>query len=369
LSISQRNIDLITCSFIPLLGVITLKNIIAQTGNAANVLKLPKTKLLKISGIGETIATSIINNMETAKRKTEKELDFIEKNKVSVSSIYDNDYPKRLKRNDDAPFILYYKGKFIVNDEKYIAIVGTRKCTEYGKNFVEKLVRKLAETNVKVISGMAYGIDIAAHKSCIENHVFNMGILGHGLQTIYPSLHKKYAESIVNNGCLITEYHSQDEIIPENFATRNRIIAGMCDAILVAETDVKGGSMITAKLAHSYNRDVFALPGNIDLKTSSGCNYLIKNNLAQLVDSPDDIIQQMRWNETNTAKSVQKSMFLELDEAQQKVWTIMEHCDAISIDDLIVATEFSHGKLAGVLLEMEMMGILKTIAGARIVKV
>lgn len=369
MSVSQRNIDLITCSFIPLLGVVTLKNIIAQIGDTSDIFRLPKSKLLKLNGVGETIANSIITNVNEAKKKCEHELNFIANNNIFTTSIYDNDYPKRLKRNDDAPFLLYYKGNLICNENKYIAIVGTRKCTDYGKNFVEKLIKTLASNNVKIISGMAYGIDIAAHKSCIENDVYNIGVLGHGLHTIYPSLHKKYADSIIQNGCLLSEFNSQEKIIPENFATRNRIIAGMCDAIAVIETDVKGGSMITAKLAFDYNRDVFALPGNIDSKTSSGCNFLIKTNLAQLIDSPDDIIKQMQWATNDTKKNIQKSIFVELNDLQKTVWEALPNNDPISIDNLILITQLSHSKLASAILEMEMMGILKSIAGARVIKI
>lgn len=368
---SSELIDLLACKYIPNFGAVTTRKAITALGNVAHLFQLTKSKLTRISGIGDVTAESIINNRNTARLKAEKEIDFCIKNNIDILSYYDNKFPTRLKQLDDAPMFLFVSGKPNFNDERYVAIVGTRNATEYGKQFTEKLVDKLSSHNIKIISGLAYGIDITAHKACIKNDMYNIAVLGQGLHTIYPSLHKKYAQQIKENGCLVSEFTTDDEVIPENFPKRNRIVAGMCDAIIIIETDVKGGSMITANIAHSYNKDVFALPGNIDVKSSSGCNFLIKKNMAQLIENADDVISAMLWDKEILPKKqsiTQRNLFHSFSINEQKIMDEMNYEQSIQVDELRFKTQLTNSELASNLLKLEMEGFIKSMPGARYIK-
>jgi DNA processing protein len=263
--------------------------------------------------------------------------------------------------------MLFYKGEANLNAEKIIGIVGTRKATEYGKELTKKLVAELANHNVLIVSGLAYGIDVAAHSSALEHNLKTVGVLGHGLNTIYPGSHKSVAKKMVSQGGLLTEYKSTDEMALHNFPERNRIVAGMCDAIVVVESAVQGGAVITANIAHSYNRDVFAFPGRTTDKVSAGCNFLIKSQKATLIENANDLLEAMRWTnvEGNKASKPARQLALNLNEDEKPIYALLTAKDEIEIDKLVLETGLNTSKLAATLLEMEMNGIIVSLPGKR----
>lgn len=349
------------------IGSMVCKNLIAYCGSAKNVLASPKNKLKKIPLVGETRAQNIV---EAARSKNifkiaEKEIAFVEKHKIEVLSFTQSRYPRRMNNCDDSPVILYYKGNANLNHERVVSIVGTRKATEYGKDIVQKIIRDLSATDVLIVSGMAYGIDGIAHHAALENALPTVGVLAHGLNRIYPEKHKNLAKQMLENGGLLTEYSTQCNFHRGNFPERNRIVAGMCDAVIVVESDVKGGAVITANIANSYNRDVFAVPGKIGEKYSRGCNFLIKTFKANILESGKDLIQAMNWE--NVAEPKVRSahqLQLALNETEKNVYELLSQNER-TIDELLALGNISAGELSATLLEMEMNGLVKSFPGKR----
>ena len=273
----------IALTMLPNIGSIVAKNLIAYCGSAEAVFKASKQKLMKIPTIGEDRADSILQT--EVLKQAEEELKFIADNDIHPIYFTEDEYPQRLKSCVDSPILLFYKGGADLNAEKIIGIVGTRKATDYGKEMTKKIVAELAAQDVLVISGLAYGIDVAAHQSALEHNLKTVGVLGHGLNMIYPSQHTSIAQKMTAQGGLLSEYKSFDEMSPHKFPERNRIVAGMCDALVVVESGTKGGAVITANIANSYNREVFALPGRATDKMSAGCNFLVKTFKATMIEN------------------------------------------------------------------------------------
>jgi DNA processing protein len=277
----------------------------------------------------------------------------------------DNDYPKTLYNCPDAPCVLFYKGKFDLINRTKISIIGTRRATSYGLNMCEKIVSQLKETkmNPVIISGLAYGIDICAHKHALENKLDTVAVLGHGLNTIYPAAHKSYAKRIVENGCLLSEFSISNSFDSHNFVKRNRIIAGIPDAVIVIESARKGGSLITANIANTYSKDVFAFPGRSFDKCSAGCNFLIKTNQAHLIEDIADLKYIMGWNEKGIEEFVQPKLFDDFTIEEKKIIDIIKAKEKISIDILCSITKFSLNKLSSILLKLEFEGIIYSHPG------
>ena len=278
--------------------------------------------LEKIEGIGTVRARAIkaFRDFDVA----EKEIAFIEKHNITPLFLTDAAYPQRLLHCYDAPTLLFYKGTADLNASKIVSIVGTRTNTDYGKTITEKLVQDLAEQNVLIVSGLAYGIDAFAHKAALKAQLPTVGVVGHGLDKVYPYAHTGLAKEMLQNGGLLTEFFSGTKPDKHNFPLRNRVVAGLADATVVVETLVNGGSMITAKLADAYNRDVFAVPGRtIDAK-SAGCNYLIQHNKAILLTSAKELLEVMGWGETKKEKpKTQRSLFIEMTEEEKKIVALL----------------------------------------------
>lgn len=344
------------------IGAITAKRLITHCGSAEAVFAEKKKNLLKIPNVGEVITKRVGNNKQAFVR-AEKELKFIEKERVNVLFYLDKDYPKRLLHCDDGPVVLYTKGNTDFNAEKIIAVVGTREPTDYGKKVVEEIISNLALNNVLVISGLAYGIDICAHRQALKMGLHTVAVLAHGLDKVYPASHRSTSVEIIQSGALITEFLSETMPDRENFPKRNRIVAGMVDAVLVVESSVKGGSMITADIANSYSRDVFAIPGRVGDKASEGCNRLIKLNKAALIESASDIELQLGWTEKSQRKEIQKKLFIELDEDEKTLMDILLKQEKIAIDDFSLAAKMSMSKTSSVLLNLEFKGLIKTLPG------
>jgi DNA processing protein len=352
---------------IPEIGSVTCKNLIAYCGNAKKVFSTPESKLRKVPLVGEYRARKIIEAAATKEVFTvaEHELDFIEKHKIEVLFYTDDKYPKRLLHCEDAPILLYYKGNVNLNAPKILSVVGTRNATAYGKSVAQKIIEDLSASDVLILSGLAYGIDAIAHQAAIEHQLATVAVLGHGLNRIYPEKHKNLAKKILENGGLLTEYSSQCEFHPANFPERNKIVAGMSDAIVVIETDLQGGAIITANIANAYHREVFAVPGKVGDRYSKGCNYLIKTFKASMAESAEDILLAMNW-QNGARKTIppSKQLTLELNENEKKICSLLAENEK-NVDVLLTELNLSSSELSAILLDMEMNGIIKSLPGKK----
>ncbi len=345
-------------------GAVTAKTLISYCGSAKEIFKEHKSRLMKIPQVGSAIANATKDKVVF--EKAEKEIEFILKNEVNVLFYLDDNYPYRLKNYTDSPVILYYQGNANLNKEKVIAVVGTRRITEYGKDLVSHLIKGIVDQDILVVSGLAYGVDSLAHKLCVHEQIHTVGVLGHGLDRIYPLENKKLSLQMLKCGGLLTEFGIDTKPDRENFPMRNRIVAGMSDAVVVVETKRDGGSMITAEIANNYNKDVFAFPGRINDNLSSGCNYLIKNHKAQLIESPEDLILNMRWDVSNTRnKQIQQKMFIDLTDEEQSIVKILQNGNDAHVDIFYQNLELSPSKLASVLLHLEFNGVIKALPGKK----
>lgn len=352
---------LIALSMIPGIGDARIKKLVAYCGGAKEVFHQKKGFLEKIPNIGKKLAASV-SNAEVILR-AEKEMVFAQKNDVSIISFLSKEYPTRLKHCTDAPVVLYSKGSGSINPPRCVAIVGTRNATQEGKEITEKVVEELARANATIVSGLAYGIDIAAHKASLKFNIPTIGCLAHGLDRIYPQVHAATAEKMLEHGALITDFPVGTKPDRENFPKRNRIVAGMADATIVVEAAAKGGALITAELANGYNRDVFAVPGRVSDRYSEGCNNLIKYLKAALITSGDDVLKAMNWHETKPIeKQTQTKLLVELTEEQEKVVAVLRQQNH-TIDRLSVLSELPMSKVASVLLELEFEGIVSNLPG------
>jgi len=349
---------------VPNIGCVHAKILAQEFGSAEKIFKAKQQLLEKIEGIGAIRARSIKTYNDFS--KAEEEIRFIEKYKIKPLFLTDQDYPKRLLNCYDSPTLLFYKGNADLNTSKVIAIVGTRNYTEYGKHQTEKLIKELSSQNVLVVSGMAYGIDAIAHKASLKNDLATVGVLGHGLDQIYPPDHSNLAKDMLKHGGgLLTEFRSNTKPDKHNFPTRNRIVAGMSEATIVIETGEKGGSMITAELANGYNKDVFALPGRVTDNKSAGCNFLIHNNKAMLLTDAEEVIEIMGWEEKSRKSEVrsQKELFIELSKEEKIIVDILNEKGAVHVDELNFKSGLSSSSMAAAILNLELQGVVSTLPG------
>ena len=349
------------------------KNLIAYVGSVEGVFNEKQQNLAKIPGIGEVLSNEIVS--QNILKRAEEEIEFIIKNKIQTSYFTDHDYPFRLKECVDSPIMIYSKGNGNLNNGKFVGVVGTRNATETGKENCNKLISDLAvsQPNTVIVSGLAYGVDICSHKAALDFGMTTIGVIGHGLDRIYPSAHRPTAVKILQNGALLTEYLSQTNPDKQNFVQRNRIIAGLCDAIVVVESGIRGGALITAEIANDYNRDVFAFPGRITDEWSKGCNALIKNNKASLIECADDLMRFMNWEkqEASSNTNVQTALFIDLsDEEHEIVTTLRKNSEGIQINEFAIQLIKPISKISALLLEMEFKGVVKCLPGGmyRIIK-
>ncbi|MEO6304056.1 MAG: DNA-processing protein DprA, partial [Bacteroidia bacterium] len=280
------------------IGDVNAKSLLAYCGSASEVFKQKQAHLLKIPGIGSAWANSIVNSKNVLKR-AEEEIEFIHKYKITPLFFTDEVYPSRLKYCSDSPVLMYYKGNANLNHEKIISVVGTRKPSEYGKEKTMEFISELKDTGALILSGLAYGVDVLSHKTALENGLQTVGVVAHGLDRIYPQLHDKIAKKMIGQGGILTDFMSGTNPDAVNFPKRNRIVAGLCDALVVIESKRGGGSLITATIANSYNKDVFAFPGRAGDVLAEGCNGLIKQNRAVLIENAADLLYAMQWQEAD----------------------------------------------------------------------
>ncbi len=356
----------IALTFIPGIGAINAKTLVSYCGDPATALKAKKSALMKIPGVGIKQAEAIINHRLRALERAERELLFIEEQKLQVCFYFEPAYPRRLKTCSDAPLLLYQKGRTNLNEARIISVVGTRNATRYGKKLCYQLIETLAAYEPLVISGLAYGVDYTTHQACVDNQVPTIGVLAHGLDRIYPAQHTLLAKQMTEQGGgLLSELPSGTFPDRCNFPMRNRIVAGMSDATIIVETANKGGSMITANLANSYHRDVFAFPGRINDKWSSGCNLLIKHSKAELILSPKEIPSQLGWEKTVDSKAgIQKQLFVELTDEEEKVVRLLKVFPECPIDRLNSSLELSSSRIAALLLSLELKGVVQALPGS-----
>ncbi len=355
----------ISISLVPGIGCITAKSLIAYCGSAAQVFRDKEKTLRSIPGIGTVLARNILHSKVLD--RAEKEVEFILKNNVDAHFYLDENYPQRLKSCPDAPILLFSKGKPNLNKPKVISIVGTRNATEYGRSLVDRFVAALAERgyDIQVVSGLAYGIDIQAHRAALHNNLSTVCVLAHGLETVYPSLHRSIAlEMCEKNGGMVSDFMSHSLIDRKNFLRRNRIIAGLSDAVIVVESATKGGALLTAELAVSYNRDVFAFPGRVGEPYSGGCHFLIKSNRAGLIENISDLEYSMNWIPgTDPMKVSQPRLFNDLTVDEQKVADMLESEGESAIDLICLRTGLPMNRVSPLLLSLEFSGIVKCLPG------
>jgi DNA processing protein len=352
----------IALTMVPNIGDVRAKALIQYFHQASSVFHARKKAFDGIEGIGFKAVESLLNFKDFS--RAEEEIEFIKKYQITPLFLTDQNYPQRLLNCYDSPPMLYYKGNANLNSSRMVAVVGTRNHNDYGKNITEKLVEDLAEHEVVIISGLAFGIDSIAHKTSVKNNLPTVAVLAHGLDRVYPPENASLAKQMISKGGLLTEFKSNTNPDKQNFPGRNRIVAGISDAVIVVESGIKGGSLITAELANGYNKDVFAFPGRADDAKSMGCNYLIKNNKAMLITSADDVLENMGWKE-NKKKQVkrQRELFIEFSPEEKVVVDILQTQEQVHIDELYFKSKLSSSIVAQTLLMLEMNGVVASLPG------
>jgi DNA protecting protein DprA len=343
------------------IGDIMAKKLLTHFGNPEAIFKVKSHQIAGIDGIGSVLLRNLKD--KTVFEKADKELEFIKSNAINVSFFQDELYPDRLKHCIDSPVLIFTSGSINLKNKKLISIVGTRQITSYGMEFCKKFIEDLAPLDPVIVSGFAYGVDIVAHQLAMDNNLQTIGVLAHGLNQIYPKTHKKYIARMEENGGFITEFWSSSNPDKEKFVRRNRIVAGMTEATIVIESADKGGSLITANLANDYNRDVFAVPGRVTDKYSQGCNDLIKTQKANVLTSAADLVYVLNWDIENRSKPVQKQLFVELELEEQKIYDFLLRNGKELLDVIALQCDFPIYKISGMLLNMELKGVIRPLPG------
>jgi DNA processing protein len=348
---------------VPNIGYVHARTLAQHFESAEAIFKARRSSLEKIDGIGTVRAESI--KAYQSFTSAEQEMAFIHKHGIQALFITDPAYPQRLLHCYDAPALLFYKGSADLNASRMVAIVGTRSNTDYGRQVTETLVNELSAVKPVIVSGLAFGIDAAAHRSALKNDLPTIGVVGHGLDQVYPPAHGALAKEMIRQGGgLLTEFRSGTKPDKHNFPGRNRVVAALSDATIVVETSIKGGSLITAELANSYNRDVFAVPGRTNDVRSEGCNDLIKNNKAILLTDAAQFIQLMGWQEQQKpAKPAQKQLFIQLSADEEKIMGLLKEKELVHIDELNLRSGLSNSAVAAAILNLELQGVVRSMPG------
>lgn len=362
----EEQIYSIALTQVPGIGHIWAKKLVEAMGSATDVFRYRQELPHRMAEANKRIVEILDCPQAIACAKAEYE--FLQKNTIQCLTFNDKSYPSRLRDCEDAPIVLFFKGATDLNARHIINIVGTRHATDYGTQQCATFLRDLKTLcpDVLVVSGLAYGIDIHAHRAALANELATVGVLAHGLDRIYPHVHRKTAIDMLNNGGLLTEFTSGTSPDRHNFVSRNRIVAGMCDATIVVESAEKGGSLITADIAGSYHRDCFAFPGRASDEFSKGCNQLIRDSKASLLLSAEDFVSAMGWEASSRSpkpENVQRCLFLDLSEEEQKVVSILERLGNLQLNTLVVDTNIPVQKMSAILFELEMKGVVRVLAG------
>lgn len=357
--------SLIALQHIPGVGSITAKRLIESVGSATKIFE-HRTELASMI---PNIQPSLIKVLDcpSAHQQAKKELEFIDKHHITCIGYHDEEYPYRLRECNDAPTLLFYRGNTTLNPHRIVSVVGTRKCTDYGRDLCESLVRDLAAQcpDVLIVSGLAYGIDVCAHRTAIKYGLPTVGVLAHGLDRIYPAVHRNTAAQMATCGGLLTEYVSHTEPERTNFLQRNRIVAGLSDATIIVESAAKGGSLVTASIANSYGRDCFTFPGRVNDASSAGCHRLIRHHQAALITSADDLVEAMMWDTQKKSEVVQQSLFPELNAEESRIVQVLEkYQEGAPINTLVIETSLPVHRLSATLFELELRDVVRPLAGS-----
>ncbi len=348
---------------VPQIGTVLARALSDHFETAEAIFKASKKQLTVVDGISEMKAAQIrgFSNFEAC----DNEWAYLQKHQIEVLYLKEEGYPKRLLNCYDPPTLLFYKGTANLNASRIVNIIGTRSNSDYGRQLTEELVETLSKHDILIVSGMAFGIDTLAHKACIKNNCPTVGVLAHGMDTLYPPENARLSKTMMEQGGgLLTEFPIGTKPDRHNFPTRNRVVAGLCDATIVVETDIKGGSMITADLAIGYNRDVFAFPGRVQDQKSQGCNLLIRQNKAGLISNGNDLLEAMNWQPLPEKKpKVQRSLFIELTPSEKIIVDILNQQEQLPIDELNLKTGLNPSVTAGALLSLELQGVVIRMPG------
>nr|WP_299343405.1 DNA-processing protein DprA [Allomuricauda sp.] len=359
----REQIDALRLQVIPNIGNINAKKLIAHCGSPSAVFKDKVHHLLKIDGIGRHTINGLFNKIYLD--QAEEEYLYCARNNIRPTYFIDKDYPEYLKHCIDGPIVLFQKGNINLKNRNVISVVGTRNITSNGMAFCEQFIAEIAPLNPIIVSGFAYGVDIAIHKASMEHGLQTVACMAHGLNQVYPKVHKRYSEAVMANGGFVTEFWSGGNPDRENFLKRNRIIAGMSEATVVVESAEKGGSLVTADLANGYNREVFAVPGRYSDKYSRGCNDLIKRQKAHLLTSAAELIYLLGWelHEKKETPALQRQLFVELDEMEKTIYDYLQHNGKQQLDTVALECKMPVFKVSSTLLEMEMKGVVRPLPG------
>lgn len=365
----QETINAIAVSKMGFYKLSEMLEILQKLGSATAIIEHRNN----IKDVLPDASVKLVETLKNADRfliQAEQEFIWTQNNGVEVLCWGDEQYPQRLKECADAPLTLFYKGSANLNKQHIISIVGTRKCTHYGQDLIKHLIMELQRLcpDVLIVSGLAYGVDINAHRSALDHHFETIGVLAHGLDYLYPHAHKETALQMLSQGGLLSEYCTNTKADKMNFVRRNRIVAGMCDACILVESALKGGGLITAGIAKDYSREVFAFPGAVGAPYSEGCNALIAQNGAGLITSANDLVENMNWDNItllNKAKEkgIERELFPTLNDNEQQVVEALKKHNNLQINMLLAQTSLSVGELSAVLFELEMKGIVRAMAG------
>lgn len=343
------------------IGDILAKKLIVNVGDVAQVFKEKPAVLSKINGIGNHVLKHLFDAENIA--LAAQELKYIKDNNIDYSYFLEDDYPANLQHCIDAPILLFKDGNIDFSNLKILSIVGTRNMSSYGRDFCNTLIEELVEYNPIIVSGFAYGVDICAHKAAVKNKLQTIAVLAHGLEQTYPKVHKKYINQLNENGGFLTEFWHDETPQRENFLKRNRIVAGISKATIIIESAERGGSLVTADIANSYDRDVFSVPGRVTDMYSKGCNNLIKNNRAHLLTSAKDIVKMLNWDLKKPVQSIQKQLFVELNENEQKIYDLLHEKGQQVLDIISLECNIPIFQLSSILLQMELKGVTKPLPG------
>lgn len=349
----------------PKVGPSVFKAILAYSGSPKRFFQLPKGKVAKTPNVGPKLL-ELRNQEQKLLSKAESLLEESLKKGFTIQTYLDPNFPQRLKLQEDGPVILFTKGVANLNFERTVGIVGTRSATTYGKEVTKRIVEQLLPYQPTIISGLAYGIDIEAHRAALQFGLPTLAILGSPIDQVYPAIHRGTAEALQENGALISEYAPGSKMVPGNFPARNRIIAGFADALIVVEAAKKGGALITAEIAYSYNKEVFAVPGNLQSQYSEGCNHLIQKMKASIYTGAHDIAQALFWEEPGEKKRQKPNLdFSQRNPEEQKILKYLQEYGEMDVDRLSHSSQIGLGALASILLALEFEGIVKSLPGKK----
>lgn len=369
MNINQETLYAVALTRINYFNVATSLQLYRKLGSATNIME-HRHDIRAVLPDATPRLTKALKDISDAMRRAEKELEFDESHRIKPLVFNDDDYPQRLRECEDAPLVVYYRGTADLNKQRIISVVGTRHCTVYGQEIISKFISQLKELcpDVLVVSGLAYGVDIQAHRNALKNGFETVGVLAHGLDYLYPTAHRDTATEMLKQGGLLTEFMTSTNADKINFVRRNRIIAGTADATIVVESAAHGGGLITADIANSYGREVFAFPGNIGMPYSEGCNNLIRDNKAALITSAEDFVKTMGWEQDAKLKKarekgIERQMFPELTDDETRIVNTLQHTNDLQANIISVKCGLPISTVASTLFNLELKGIVRLYAG------